>query len=71
MPSSNGQHSADLDACRTHRPHAVLLLLLQDRAAEAAAYNFFPVTYVLPREYRMFVEEFKRTGGTWIMKVGC
>jgi tubulin polyglutamylase TTLL9 len=43
--------------------------VLQDRAAEAAAYNFFPVTYVVPREYRMFVEEFKRSGGTWIMKV--
>jgi tubulin polyglutamylase TTLL9 len=43
--------------------------VLQERSAEAAAYNFFPVTYVVPREYRMFVEEFKRTGGTWIMKV--
>jgi len=42
---------------------------MQDRSAEAAAYAFFPVTYVVPREYRMFVEEFKRTGGTWIMKV--
>lgn len=42
---------------------------LQDRNGDANAYGFFPVTYVVPREYRMFVEEFKRTGGTWIMKV--
>lgn len=35
---------------------------------EAAQYNFFPLTYVVPSEYRMFVEEFKRSGGTWIMK---
>jgi tubulin polyglutamylase TTLL9 len=41
---------------------------LQDRAAEAAGYAFFPLTFVVPSEYRMFVEEFKRSGGTWIMK---
>lgn len=40
----------------------------QDRAPEAAAYAFFPQTYVVPSEYRMFVEEFKRASGTWIMK---
>ena len=40
----------------------------QDRHAEAAHYNFFPLTFVVPSEYRMFVEEFKRAGGTWIMK---
>jgi hypothetical protein len=42
--------------------------LPQDRAAEAGAYAFFPQTFVLPSEYRMLVEEFKREGGTWIMK---
>ena len=36
---------------------------------EATAYEFFPVSFVLPREYAMFVEEFKRSGGVWIMKV--
>jgi len=40
----------------------------QERYAEAAQYNFFPQTFVVPSEYRMFVEEFKRSGGTWIMK---
>ncbi|KAF8063863.1 Ttll9 [Scenedesmus sp. PABB004] len=40
----------------------------QGRGAEAGAYAFFPASYVLPGEYRMFVEEFKRSGGTWIMK---
>mmetsp|Transcript_35286 Transcript_35286/g.45277 ORF Transcript_35286/g.45277 Transcript_35286/m.45277 type:complete len:401 (+) Transcript_35286:88-1290(+) len=35
---------------------------------EAQAYNFLPVSFVLPREYAMFVEEFKRQGGVWIMK---
>ena len=27
---------------------------------EAAAYDFIPTTFVLPREYSMFVEEFKK-----------
>lgn len=40
----------------------------EDRYAEAAQYNFFPLTFVVPSEYRMFVEEFKKTGGVWIMK---
>ncbi|KAL0236881.1 hypothetical protein PCE1_000278 [Barthelona sp. PCE] len=31
--------------------------------------TFFPSTYVLPADYSLFVEEFKRTpGGVWIMK---
>uniref|UniRef100_A0A7S0WWM7 Tubulin--tyrosine ligase-like protein 9 n=1 Tax=Chlamydomonas leiostraca TaxID=1034604 RepID=A0A7S0WWM7_9CHLO len=40
----------------------------EERYMEAAQYNFFPLTFVVPSEYRMFVEEFKRSGGTWIMK---
>lgn len=40
-----------------------------DTHAEAAKYNFSPATFVLPAEYGLFVEEFKRTpGSTWIMK---
>jgi hypothetical protein len=49
----------------THRERArvrvrVWLCAVQERHAEAAQYNFFPLTYVVPSEYRMFVEEFKR-----------
>jgi len=40
----------------------------EGRVEEAAAYDFIPTTFVLPREYSMFVEEFKRSGGVWIMK---
>ncbi|GLC33111.1 hypothetical protein PLESTB_000369300 [Pleodorina starrii] len=40
----------------------------EERLSEAAQYNFFPLTFVVPSEYRMFVEEFKRSGGVWIMK---
>uniref|UniRef100_A0A7S2WSR1 Tubulin--tyrosine ligase-like protein 9 n=2 Tax=Mucochytrium quahogii TaxID=96639 RepID=A0A7S2WSR1_9STRA len=40
-----------------------------DDLAEAARYSFFPSTYVLPQEYSLFLEEFKKTSGaTWIMK---
>ena len=35
---------------------------------QARAYDFMPLSFVLPREYAMFVEEFKRCGGVWIMK---
>ncbi|CAM6122925.1 unnamed protein product [Calypogeia fissa] len=40
----------------------------EEKAEEAAKYNFFPQTYALPAEYGLFVEEFKRTPGVWIMK---
>jgi tubulin polyglutamylase TTLL9 len=35
---------------------------------EALAYDFIPMTFMLPREYSMFVEKFKEVGGVWIMK---
>ena len=36
---------------------------------EAAKYDFFPGTYVLPADYGLFVEEFKQQqGAIWIMK---
>eukprot|EP00066_Takifugu_rubripes_P025670 XP_011614936.1 PREDICTED: probable tubulin polyglutamylase TTLL9 [Takifugu rubripes] len=36
---------------------------------EASKCDFFPCTFVLPSEYHLFLEEFKRTlGSTWIMK---
>jgi len=40
-----------------------------DQLAEAQRYNFYPSTYVLPQEYSLFLEEFKKSSGaTWIMK---
>lgn len=30
--------------------------------------DFIPSTYMLPADYNLFAEEFKRSGGTWIMK---
>mmetsp|Transcript_50752 Transcript_50752/g.162464 ORF Transcript_50752/g.162464 Transcript_50752/m.162464 type:complete len:141 (-) Transcript_50752:121-543(-) len=38
----------------------------EDRLLEADKYDFFPQTYVLPGEYALFMEEFKKSGGTWI-----
>lgn len=35
---------------------------------EANSYNFYPMTYNLPGDYSLFVEEFKKQGGVWIMK---
>lgn len=36
---------------------------------EALKYNVCPITFVVPQEYNMFVEEFKKhPGSTWIMK---
>ena len=36
----------------------------EDQPAEAAKYDFSPMTYVLPAEYGLFVEEFKRIGAS-------
>eukprot|EP00736_Rhodelphis_marinus_P007980 Rmarinus@m.3497 len=41
----------------------------EDRHEEAMKYDFFPTSFVLPQEYGMFVEEFKKCPGqAWIMK---
>mmetsp|Transcript_2707 Transcript_2707/g.7060 ORF Transcript_2707/g.7060 Transcript_2707/m.7060 type:complete len:335 (-) Transcript_2707:339-1343(-) len=41
----------------------------EDRHAEAAKWDFYPATHVLPMDYQIFVEEFKRSPGqTWIAK---
>ncbi|CAM9174701.1 unnamed protein product [Ectocarpus fasciculatus] len=36
--------------------------------AEAQEYNFFPVSFEMPKDYALFVEEFKESGGIWVMK---
>ena len=41
----------------------------EKRTREAVLYDFWPTTYVLPGDYALFAEEFKRkSGGAWIMK---
>jgi tubulin polyglutamylase TTLL9 len=40
----------------------------EGRHDEAAQYDIIPTTFLLPREYALFVEEFKKAGGIWIMK---
>ena len=35
---------------------------------DASAISFIPTTYNLPSDYSIFVEEFKKPGGVWIMK---
>lgn len=40
----------------------------EGKMEEAVQYDIIPTTFMLPREYAMFVEEFKRIGGIWIMK---
>jgi len=35
-------------------------MLLLCRSGEASSFDFCPVTYVLPGDYALFVEEFKR-----------
>ncbi|CEM22877.1 unnamed protein product [Vitrella brassicaformis CCMP3155] len=41
----------------------------ESRTDEAQSYNVYPTTYVLPMEYSMFVEEFKKHhNALWIMK---
>jgi tubulin polyglutamylase TTLL9 len=45
------------------------MLIKEKRTREAELYDFWPTTYVLPGDYALFAEEFKRNqGGAWIMK---
>eukprot|EP00752_Nemacystus_decipiens_P018709 g16773.t1 len=44
------------------------LLIGRGELAEAKAYSFFPVTFELPKDYALFAEEFKESGGIWVMK---
>lgn len=37
-------------------------------STEVYSYNFYPTTFTLPGDYSLFVEEFKKQGGVWIMK---
>jgi len=45
-----------------------LIYICVGKYEEAAGYDFIPTTFLLPREYSMFVEKFKEVGGVWIMK---
>jgi tubulin polyglutamylase TTLL9 len=40
----------------------------RDNRPEAARYDFFPTSFCMPSEYALFIEEFKRNPGVWIMK---
>mmetsp|Transcript_36756 Transcript_36756/g.58921 ORF Transcript_36756/g.58921 Transcript_36756/m.58921 type:complete len:435 (-) Transcript_36756:68-1372(-) len=40
----------------------------EGKVEEAAQFDFFPQTFVLPGEYLLYVEAFKKLGGVWIMK---
>jgi len=42
--------------------------LIKENDPEADNYDFWPTTYVLPGDYPLFVEEFKRSPEVWIMK---
>jgi tubulin polyglutamylase TTLL1 len=42
---------------------------MRKEGVEAASLDFVPVTYLLPQDYSLFVEEFrKHPNTTWIMK---
>ena len=41
---------------------------LDKAGQDSSSLDFHPVTYALPSDYTLFVEEFKRQGGVWIMK---
>ncbi len=57
------------DLCVKNLKRAKRQLERSEQVAEASKYDFFPSTYVLPQEYSLFLEEFKRSNAaTWIMK---
>jgi tubulin polyglutamylase TTLL9 len=64
----NGRELCRKDLMAKNMKKQRRMLEKEGRHQEAASYEFIPTTFVLPREYSMFVEEFKKVGGVWIMK---
>lgn len=55
-----------MNESRVHPPPRRLFPSLESRAATA---DFVPVSYMLPADYSLFVEEFRRCpNAMWIMK---
>lgn len=64
----NGRELCRKDLMAKNMKRRRRVLEKEGRHEEAQLYDFIPTTFVLPREYAMFVEEFKKTQGVWIMK---
>jgi tubulin polyglutamylase TTLL9 len=64
----NGRELCRKDLMAKNMKKQRRMLEKEGRYEEATSYEFIPTTFVLPREYSMFVEEFKKVGGVWIMK---
>ena len=45
-----------------------MTFLLTSMFLSFLSFNFFPTTFNLPGDYSLFVEEFRKIGGVWIMK---
>ena len=44
----------------------------ENRQEESKYFNFYPLTYYMPNEMAMMIEEYKKTSGAlWIMKPAC
>jgi tubulin polyglutamylase TTLL9 len=64
----NGKELCRKDLMAKNLKRRKRVLENEGKLQEAESYNFIPTTFVLPKEYSMFVEEFKKSGGVWIMK---
>lgn len=64
----NGRELCRKDLIAKNVKRQKRLLEKEGRLEEAAQFDIMPTTFLLPREYAMFVEEFKKSGGVWIMK---
>lgn len=42
--------------------------LMKQKLIKESDWDFLPSTYFLPSEYIMFLEDFKKRGGLWILK---
>lgn len=64
----NGRELCRKDLIAKNVKRQKRLLEKEGRHQEANQFDIMPTTFMLPREYAMFVEEFKKIGGVWIMK---